>query len=608
MINHSVYDFPSSDPAHQLEEQRRSSRIVYFLSTGILASFVASMAHNWITGSATALWIMAAEGVAGTIALYLNWRGLTNWSILLLIISLLATTTSLTARGEGIHDIAMLIYPSTLVAASLLLKRRTYVAYSVTTVLCVLCVFLAEWNGILSTVYTPTLSTSDLLDALIILIMTSIIVGFLTKHLHESIARARANELALEATNNRLKQQSDHLKATEARWRSLVENAPDVIINIGHDGTIEYVNNEEVHPRHSIVGKSLYSLVVPHHRDAMRAAIADLLRSGKSNTLEAQMLTPDGEPTWYSIRVSPVRPGTAITDVTLIARDITQRRLVEEEVRMLNSALEHRVAERTCQLEASNRELEAFSYSVSHDLRAPLRHLVGYAQMLEIHAAGQLDETGRRHLRNIEEAALRMGGLIDELLGFSRVGRVQMRYSTVDMEQLAAEVRRDLENDVGGRSIAWQLQPLPSVGGDPALLKLVLTNLMANAVKFTRGKDDARIQLGSLPRHETIGESVFYVQDNGAGFDMRYVDKLYGVFQRLHNPSEFEGTGIGLANVKRIVERHGGRTWAEGVPGQGATFYFTIPWSTSASVDGNTAERFPTMIEGRVHERGSGNV
>lgn len=246
-----------------------------------------------------------------------------------------------------------------------------------------------------------------------------------------------------------------------------------------------------------------------------------------------------------------------------------------EQISRLNAELERRVQQRTAQLESANNELEAFSYSVSHDLRAPLRHIDGFTSMLESQAVDALDESGKRYLRTIAESARRMGMLIDDLLVFSRMGRIDMRKKTVDLEQLIQETIRSLEHDTQGRNIDWKYSKLPKVEGDPSLLRQVFANLLGNAVKYTRPRDPARIEIGCA--NETPDEMVVFVRDNGVGFDMQFAQKLFGVFQRLHRADEFEGTGIGLANVRRIILRHGGRTWAEGNLGEGATFYFSLP-------------------------------
>ena len=246
----------------------------------------------------------------------------------------------------------------------------------------------------------------------------------------------------------------------------------------------------------------------------------------------------------------------------------------DKEIRLLNADLERRVVARTAEFEAANKELEAFSYSVSHDLRAPLRHIDGFVELLTKHAGAILDEKGRRHLTTISSAARKMGALIDDLLAFSRMGRVEMRKISVNLASLAEEVVQDLKVDAKDRRVEWKLGQLPTVHGDPAMLRLVFQNLFSNAIKYSGPREAARIEVDAQPQN---GEIVVSVRDNGVGFDPTYAHKLFGVFQRLHGPAEFEGTGIGLANVRRIVNRHGGRTWAEGAIGQGATFYFSLP-------------------------------
>ena len=232
------------------------------------------------------------------------------------------------------------------------------------------------------------------------------------------------------------------------------------------------------------------------------------------------------------------------------------------------------MAEISSQLERSNKELEAFSYSVSHDLRAPFRHIVGYAELLREREEERLSSEGQRYVRTIIESAQYAGTLVDNLLNFSRIGRTSMNRSHVSMRQMLRELQHELGGESRGRSVKWNVSELPDVDGDPILLRLALRNLLSNALKYTRTRTTPEIEVGS--RCEAT-EAVFWVRDNGVGFDMRYVDKLFGVFQRLHRMEDFEGTGIGLANVRRIIGRHGGRTWAESELGKGATFFFTLP-------------------------------
>jgi light-regulated signal transduction histidine kinase (bacteriophytochrome) len=248
----------------------------------------------------------------------------------------------------------------------------------------------------------------------------------------------------------------------------------------------------------------------------------------------------------------------------LIRHDITERRRVAEE-------LQHRGE----LLEAANKELESFSYSVSHDLRAPLRHINGYAALLRKSVEHSLNDKADRYLQTISDSAKHMGQLIDDLLIFSRMGRQEMLRTAVNLNQLIKSILSDLRLDLQGREISWTIATLPEIQGDPVMLRQVLMNLIANAVKFTSTRPIAAIEIGV--DHPSSTEIVLFVRDNGVGFDMQYAPKLFGVFQRLHRADEFEGTGIGLANVRRIVHRHGGRTWAEGAPDKGATFYVLLP-------------------------------
>jgi signal transduction histidine kinase len=248
----------------------------------------------------------------------------------------------------------------------------------------------------------------------------------------------------------------------------------------------------------------------------------------------------------------------------------------DAEIRKLNQELTKRAAE----LVAANKELESFAYSVSHDLRAPLRHLVGYSELLQKHASNLLDEKSQRYVQTILESAKRMGNLIDDLLAFSRIGRAETKTTAVDLQQLVAEVASEIGAHANAQAISWDIGALPVCYGDRAMLRVVLVNLLSNAVKFSGTLRPAKVEIGSVGGHGDKSE--IFVRDNGVGFDMRYVDKLFGVFQRLHRADEFEGTGIGLATVQRIVHRHGGTVRAEGTVDQGATFYFSLPQAKQA--------------------------
>ena len=297
---------------------------------------------------------------------------------------------------------------------------------------------------------------------------------------------------------------------------------------------------------------------------------AELLRSGRWDG-ETEKTRSDGTRVivasrWSLRRDEQGRPA-AILETN---NDITDRKHREEQIRALNEEL----GKRSSELEIINKELEAFAYSVSHDLRAPLRHMSGYSELLQKNAGPVLNAKSQRYVTMILESAKRMGNLIDDLLAFSRIGRAETHKSMVSLDQLVQEALAEARQDATGRDIVWKVAALPTCYGDRSMLRVVLVNLIANAVKFTRVRQRAEIEIGC--REQGHNHVVVFIRDNGVGFDMKYVNKLFGVFQRLHPTEAFEGTGIGLATVQRIVHRHGGRIWAEGLVDEGATFYFSL--------------------------------
>ncbi len=354
--------------------------------------------------------------------------------------------------------------------------------------------------------------------------------------------------------------------------RALVDNAQDLICSVDGDGKFVKVNSASLkvlgYEPEELIGRRLIEVVSPEELDNTAEVIEAILNVHSVDSFETRCLHKTGNIIHLLWSASWVAEEQLMF---CVARDITGRKQAEERNKRLNEVLEQHSA----QLQAANKELESFSYSVSHDLRAPLRHIDGFVSLLEKKSAASLTEDGRRYVRVISESAKQMGHLIDDLLAFSRMGRAEMRKTVVNMQKLVEDVRRDLYKEVGERELRWQIEPLPEVQADPAMLRLVLTNLLSNAIKYTRPCKDALIEIGS--HHKDGKGTVFFIRDNGVGFDMRYIDKLFGVFQRLHRADEFEGTGIGLANVRRIINRHGGSTWAEGRLAQGATFYFSLP-------------------------------
>lgn len=354
------------------------------------------------------------------------------------------------------------------------------------------------------------------------------------------------------------------------RLAAIVESSEDAIIGKDLDGIIQSWNGgaEKIfgYSAEEMVGGPITCLIPVGRGDEERQIFEKINRGERVRHFDTVRQAKDGQQIDVSVAVSPIKDAKGtIVGSSKVLRDITESKRFEKRIVELNA------------------ELEAFSYSVSHDLRAPLRHVMGFVELLQRDAVSMLSKKSAGYLATISQSAKRMGTLIDDLLSFSKIGRSGMTPAKVSLDELVQETLGDFVAELKDRNVAWDIHPLPIVQCDRALLRMVLVNLISNAIKFTAHCTCPVIEIGIFPNGD--GETVIFIRDNGAGFDPRYVGKLFGVFQRLHSAGEFEGTGIGLANVQRIIHRHGGRIWAEGVVDDGATFYFSLPAQMNSKND-----------------------
>lgn len=376
-----------------------------------------------------------------------------------------------------------------------------------------------------------------------------------------------------------LREEQEKLRIASENARAIVSATTDAICLCDRNGVILDINEAGAVRLNvdfnTAVKTSILAGVSPDVEERRRSRLLTVGAAKKPLYYESEE-----KGRWFDTCLYPVISDGEVTGFVSYGRDITERKRVEMALQASHNELERRVIERTAKLEEANKDLEAFAYSVSHDLRAPLRHIAGFIGLLVKRVEGQVDEISTHYLTAIAESSHKMGRLIDDLLAHAGVGRAEVSHRPVRLDTLVMEVRQEMADDLRGRKVAWRVDSLPVVNGDPGLLRQALFNLLSNAAKFTSTREEAVIEIGVLPKEQDVGgkskETTIFVRDNGVGFDPQYSHKLFGVFQRLHKETEFPGTGIGLAIVQRVISRHGGRVWAEGAVGRGATFYFTV--------------------------------
>jgi PAS domain S-box-containing protein len=483
----------------------------------------------------------------------------TLWSIrgsrllipsILLPLSVLLVLTSNLLTGGILQEPGALVYPIVIVFASLLLGKWAALVFAVLSILSQSLVFYAFRSGWVSGIQ------GNISGLLIVDLLIAVLAGLLW--------------IVLDS----LERSVDQARTSEERWRSLVENAPVTIVNTDTIGRIRFINRTDDGDITEVIGKPLLNYV--RSNDYKRAAVNTrrVLASGKSTYFESVGHNLDGEEVYYSVSVGPIfGPDSKVEGLTFIILDITEKRRVEDQIRRLNAELEMLVRERTAQLETSNQELASFSYSISHNLRTPLRAIDGFSLALLEDYEEVLDEQGQDYLIRVRAASQHMGVLIDALLRLAAVARQKVQREPVDLSALADSVVQELQTADPDHKVEFQIELGLKAWGDENLLHAALSNLFGNAWKFSRGSNPPKIEFGCSSCDEM---STFFVRDNGIGFDMQYADKLFQPFQHLHSSRVFQGAGIGLAIVQRIIQKHGGHIWAEAQENEGATFYFTL--------------------------------
>jgi PAS domain S-box-containing protein len=390
-------------------------------------------------------------------------------------------------------------------------------------------------------------------------------IGFLSDSFNNFLSRIQKDK-------DELQKQNEALQAAEMRYRSTLDNLQEGCQIIDNEWRYTYLNDaacmQAGKNREELIGRKITDIYPGAEDSALFYKLKQVINNKTRIKTDQEFKFEDGSTRIFSLVCESIPEG-----IFVLTEDVTEEKKLRDELYLHKMHLEELVRERTAKLEEANKELESFSYSVSHDLRAPLRHINGFTDLLKKNSGDKFDEKGLHYLEVISESSKQMGVLIDDLLVFSRIGKTPLKITPLDLNKIINNTIVKLSNETNGRDIEWIIKEMPTVNADPILFNLVFQNLIDNSIKYTRTRNKAVIEIGYI---KNTNEYVIYIKDNGVGFDMQYYSKLFGVFQRLHSCGEFEGSGIGLANVFRIISRHGGRIWGTGEVDKGATFYFTI--------------------------------
>jgi PAS domain S-box-containing protein len=556
------------------EDKNRVSRLLAMvLRTFIAASVILSLLSLFVGYTESALVLLAGLGIL-LVDFWLLRKGHLGYASWLIVALLIGLNTYMAYKGDGVHDVALIAFPLILIVAGLLGNARTVVLTTGLVLVCVGVLSYSELTGHIPSPYPASQNLIDYLFFVVILLVIMACVMALTRYLQNSILDSRRNRNELEGVSRRLAQQADELKASEARWRSLVENTPALVLNINQQGVVQFINDPYAFTG-MISGDSILDSLSPEPAKVLRELVAGVFSKGERTSFDVAWVTPEDKHLWLTVHIGPVRQDGFVTSIMLVAIDITERKLAEEEAQRLNTELEQRVHQRTAELGAQANELEMFAYSISHDLKAPLRGIEGYSRLLLDEHIDALQEDGQHFVKSIRQAALYMNQLIDDLLMYARFERRSISKSAVNLVAMVDTVLEGQKEEIEARNVEVILNlECETLVIDAEAFHLMLCHLVENALKFTRDVPAPRVGIGS---RQNEASSLLWIKDNGIGFDMRYHDRIFELFQRLHRLEDYPGTGVGLALVRKVMRRMGGRVWAESQPDQGATFFVEVP-------------------------------